>query len=875
MKRIAYILITLLATAYTLSSCSDDGYNFWSSEPEGNNIRVSGIGTEDMLLSTITRATGEPAQTHVPAETQPWLVQPLKNGLDITYGLYNATVSHQDVAILKLIDSDGDGGNSYDVQDGLAVYTFKYRADRSSEVGDGNDAIWYNNGFHYFQGVHVPDRLRYTSDNISDVETKAPNLVNDQHNDTSTGDDSQLGNYTLLSHYLGMPANFRLTATVERIKLPFRHRLARVVAFVLIDPELNTTLKGYKKNEDGTAAAAEDPNTTKIRFCNVQVLQGVKDVAETNNGDGGHHTLTPQWTTARKVIPHFDGERGSYNYKTRQELAENFLFYYKESATKDAELYPTTSGWKTAYNDKTNHNGYTEVNYGKVPVYDIIVRPTYTRADSVMYDEENYDTKKQELANLTNKIDFEIELENGLRYEKQFDFDLNANYQTVVYLRISREHVDYNAAGADLWIEERRYDGWYGVDNENDNTLSYVGSSWQRAYTYGAQIVGENHTDPNSQNGVTDGHFYNATSSGVEKEKAQYFTSADKDIWVERFLQAYQGGEHHGDYFILRDNIDIDARLIPENFVFTGHLDGQDHTITLTNVDEPVYKNAVNITEKLYTESASNYTEWNIPTLYVKLSTPVHYTEDELATVNGTSYVKNTLNWVEEQNICYTQDEADAENAKPEHHPLTTDSEGRKPGDYGYVDTRDMEHYNSDYTPLTTSTVKETIPAHYETTVSSVAATTADVKRYDITYPEATPSTSPARPTTLAELKTNEYYTDNHSGNRFTCPTLYQFSHNSQAILFSGLNGEYTTKQETAPDPYASGVIWEANVHKETNKSTKWVPTTGYRAEVLNVKMAGGSKLFKDDASISGNVQNCWNGTTSIPNHTPDIPRYK
>ena len=99
--------------------------------------------------------------------------------------------------------------------------------------------------------------------------------------------------------------------------------------------------------------------------------------------------------------------------------------------------------------------GYEQVTYQHVPIYDLIVRPTYTSYDNVMYDEEGYtDTYTREaLANRTNQIDFLITLENGLTYEKTFEFDLDANYETVVYLHISKEGVDYNTSGADVWLE--------------------------------------------------------------------------------------------------------------------------------------------------------------------------------------------------------------------------------------------------------------------------------------------------------------------------------------------------------------------------------------------------------------------------------------
>ena len=109
------------------------------------------------------------------------------------------------------------------------------------------------------------------------------------------------------------------------------------------------------------------------------------------------------------------------------------------------------------------------------------------------------------------------------------------------------------------------------MDNENGNTLSKAGSSWQRAYrtTTISETAG-------TTSGVTDGDFYNNNTESV----GQYLGNADK--WIKLLLQACEGGEHHGDYFILDQNININAQDIPANFVFTGHLDAQDHTITLT-----------------------------------------------------------------------------------------------------------------------------------------------------------------------------------------------------------------------------------------------------------------------------------------------------
>lgn len=835
-------IVTLL-TVCLLCSCSDDKLSFWSGEPAGNNINIGGVDTEGMIVSEVTTR----AVTGIDAEKVPWLVQPLKQGLDITYGLYNATPNHEDVAILKLTNKDTNP----------ATYTFQYKIDRKAEpeIDDENNAIWYNNGPHYFQGVYVPDRIRYTSD-VSEVignETvtgKARDLSIDQHDDTSTGSDNDLGNYTLLSHYLGMPANFRLTATIMRIELPFRHRLARVVAFVLIDPVLNTTLKGYKKNADGTDATEEDPRTTSFRFCNVKVLNGVNDATVNVNGID-NHTLTPTWGDARKIIPHFDGERGSYSYKEREEakreLDQDFKFYYKEEANGTTkELYPTSPGWQAVHDATADanglHNGYTEVNYGKVPVYDVIVRPTYTSEDNVMYDEDlGSKTKKAFASDNSNKIDFEIELENKLRYTKRFEFDLDANYQTVVYLRISREHVDYNDAGADLWKEIKSYDDWYGVDNENGNRLSLAGSSWQRAYTYGYEVEerkpGERHDsstqDGGDTQGVTDGKFYNASSTPEENEHAQYFSYTYKDMWVERFLQAYEGGAHHGDYFVLCDHITIDARLIPKDFVFTGHLDGQDKTITLTNTGETVVDKAAydednyliavpaDYSGTLYQKVDENYTEYHMPTLYTK----THHDA-----IPATYYTLAEYNEVHKDDVGFTV--------------LTEDQFAALPADQKQ------------------KTLLE--PAYDE---------------YNVASP------------TVAQMMSGTYY-EKINGDEYSLhhPTLYAnhpihhdaVTHQSPSFLFAGLNGTYTTAQETSPNPYAKDaqgnptVTWEANVHKETNKSTVWVPTLGYRAEVLHTKVASPSTLFRADPSpYTGNVQNCWNGGTPVSNHTPAIPQYK
>ena len=94
------------------------------------------------------------------------------------------------------------------------------------------------------------------------------------------------------------------------------------------------------------------------------------------------------------------------------------------------------------------------------------------------------------------------------------------------------------------------------------------------------------------------------------------------------------------------------------------------------------------------------------------------------------------------------------------------------------------------------------------------------------------------------------------------------------------MNGIYTTAQELNSN-YAG--VWEANVHQETNTTTGktyWLPwtdgVTGWRAEVMNLTVKG-AKLFQDGATITGNVQNCKDGTLGtdkVTDHVPALPQY-
>lgn len=779
-----------------------------SSEPVGDLINIGGATLSDDLDVSITepatRAAGDAPQGDPDAaEKQEWLITPLKQGLDITYGKVGEEATTGKVAILKLIDNvsgtdqelAGPSGNQYavDKDSKWAIYTFKYRT-------GGTDAYWYGNGAHFFEGQYVPQPLRFgagsgvaSSTTTTVNTTTAPGLHNNQTNKPSDG--IATGNYDLLAQYLGMPAHTRLSATVARIKLPFRHRLCRVQAYVLIDPGmLGVTLDGYKKTYEEQRTGIDDPSTTEIHFGNVNVLAGVDDAIDAN----GHHTLTPKWKEERKVIPHFVGERGSQD-KTGTELNSDFLVFM--DIDKETFTYPTDDDWaakKKKYDETYTAKGENvdetekackirKINYKKVPVYDIIARPTYTVIDNVMYDEEGVknadgtenNDKKREYLSKTNHIDFDLTLSNGLKYSKRFTFDLDANFQTVVYLRIGPESVDYNASGAELWKNTEKRDDWYGVDNQNGNSLSIAGSTWQRAYTLGATA----NNDGDSNDKVTDGGFYNEETSGEDGTVGQYLKD---ETWKKYFAQAYEGGEHHGDYFILKKDITINASELPIGFVFTGHLDAQDHTITVEGAGEWSVCNNEVLT-KLKIKDNGKYVD--VPDLY----------------------------WMKE--IAQARPRTRAISYIPEGTPF----------------------------PITRATTM---------------------------------------PTDIADMRSEGkviLYKENDTYKAFTHETFYKM--NSSA-LFEGLNGIYTTKQETVSNPYSlKPEEWEANVHKEKNdKGTAkeyWVPykgvTSGWRAEVINTKVKN-ALMFATDAVVTGNVQNCYEGadaTTKVQNRTPEYPKYK
>lgn len=489
--------ITLALSIMLLAAC--DSQEALSSNDEQNMIHVGGVNTDPMVTTaTVTRSA-------VPAETLDWLKEGLTQGMNMQY--YKEASAKQK-AILKL---EADGTYSMKTPDGIVCK-------------------WLDNGKHAFEGVYVPSGL------------KAQNTTQ---------------NYDDLIHYTAIPPSTEIAATVGKITIPLQHRLARVLAYVLIDQSMNAKLKGY----DASNYNAEE---TKLRFCNVKTLNYVDA-----NG-------LPVWKEERKAIPHYLGE---YSVKLYKDKSSGKL------------IFPTDDDWQGAQEDYTANGdkNYTCTDYGKVPCYDLIVRPTYTVAEegtNVMYDEA------VPTAEGKNNIDFELTLDNDLEYEKQFTFDLNANDETVVFLRVSPERIDYNSAGSRLWKESANHDNYYGVNNQNGNNLSKAGSSWQRAYT-----------NSTLDTGVTDGHFYNADS---EDEEAQY---VDDSKWIEMLLQAYKGGTHHGDYFILKKDITINTNdyEFPSDFTFTGHLDALDHTITITGSRAYLF-NGLNGTYKTNQEDDKNAT---------------------------------------------------------------------------------------------------------------------------------------------------------------------------------------------------------------------------------------------------------------------------
>ena len=480
MMRKIHLLYYMMA-ALMMVSCSETegGSEKKVAYDESQVIKVGGVNCGD-VVSVETRA--------IKGEENKTLKEVLLTGLDITYYLASDADNKKEARLTLLPDDQQVMGDS-------TKYTFYLK-------GTETPATWLGNGGHVFHGFSIPVGL------APDIDDKVQDQSDENVNDL----------YGTLESYLCMPPDHQIQATVAYVRLPFTHRLARVVGRVLIDPDL----KG---------ATVQD-----IYMENVKVLKS----ANTDTG--------PQWTTARKVIPHYGGYwRGDL-----------YVYYNKKKGTY---LYPTSYGWDEAHEgyqkaeekDSLAYYGFTRTTYTDAPSYEIIVRPTYTDDDLVMYDEASGVTAAE-----TNSVGFVVTLSNGLVYRKTVTVDLDANNYTIIYLRIAREKVDYESSGAEVWQMQKGNDGPYGLDNKNELRLSKAGGSWQRAYRIG--------TDENT---VTDGNKYNK----------QYISERD---WLEKLGKAVENGENWGDYFVLLDDLTIDTSQLPENFVFAGHLDGRGHTITLT-----------------------------------------------------------------------------------------------------------------------------------------------------------------------------------------------------------------------------------------------------------------------------------------------------
>lgn len=514
-KRILYM--AMMAAAF--ASCQDNTIETEYPHDASLDIKVGSIdcGSADaVVVENITKSATTRASQK--AEEVEWLKDPLLKGIDVSYYLRSDENKNTSTAVLKLLPEINQvAGDS-------TKYSFNYKDENGQETQ--KPAQWKGNAGHVFHGFYIPEGI-----SNGEIGNQSKSEISNEQNAESY--------YDKLWRYLSMPPNHEIMATVGYVRLPFRHRLSRVLAYVLIDPDLKTSIKD-----------------DIISFENVKVLEKVEGT-------------TPKWTTARKVVPHSMGTSGSVNKKLEQ-TDENFLVF--RNTTSNTFVYPTDDAWanvKAAYDNNKENSGYEEINYGKVPCFDIIVRPTYTSSALVMYDEDmSNGMTAAKYAAETNSIDFVVDLVNGLSYNKTFKFDLDANYQTAVFLRISREKVDYQTMGSELWQQYEATDGYYGVDNDLNHRLSLAGGSWQRAYRNSS-------FDP----GITDGDFY----------KEQY---VDGTKWIEMFKNAVMptdtikanilSDNHWGDYFVLDNDITINTSNLPSDFIFTGHLDGRGHTITLT-----------------------------------------------------------------------------------------------------------------------------------------------------------------------------------------------------------------------------------------------------------------------------------------------------
>lgn len=876
------------------TSCTDDivsdNAGGEASAPFGYINVGASIG--DPSMTTRAQVQVPEKEGHYYAETVDWLKGALMRGVDITYSNINSNGEHnfakERVGILKW--NNDKGPTFIDASGNItrAEYTFHYK---NGTTETNIQAEWNDNGQHYFEGQYVPAEIRSNSD----APIIATNLTSDQSSDkdhtyTDGSESGEIGNYSLLSHYIGMPPSFKERATVDQIMLPFKHRLARVIAYVLIDDMLEAKLQGYdvpenpRYDSDGFVVNTDkdNPSTTKLSFSYVKVLDHVKEETETVGTEGQSaqvSKLTPAWTSARTVIPHFYNEirssaKADGSVAASDDDAKKFFIVYINTKS-DKKVHPREDGWLKVHQDFRKavnlenstaamtsteeaqaeaKTGYRRQMYHRVPIYDVIVRPTYnTTYDNVMYDEEGYytytgtgtashksevnETKRKQIFDLNNSISFELELSTGLKYSKTFTFDLNANQQTVVYLRIDREGISYDESSYELWHEDKSTDGYYGVDNEVGHNLSIVGSSWQRALRNG--------NDPKWD--VTDGSNYGDTDNNVGTNNVDDGQYVSNTKWTMEFAKAGVGGSRQGDYFMLDDDITIDMRLLPENFFFAGHLDGKGHKITLTNCGAEatqyveatesayLYEDNTQYYKQLYKQTSSGYVPFTAPTLY--------------------RFVPNAT--IEDMENGGIDDSKNGSLEDLEEGDLNNSSNGS-------IENLEEGSLNNSFN----GSIEDMING----TFSSTGRTRADGDGGGDPAPMFVELTDVEKAAlTLSNLKrtnTTIYYIQNvdengvvtsYSRYYLTDKEIAKFyilkgTYTSASTLFAGLNGTY------------SGEAGKYNLHEEKGVL---VPVSGYRGEMVNVTLTNntffptdavfsGSNLNRSDATVTGYIFNCW-----------------
>ena len=875
------------------TSCTDDIVSDSAGEETAAPFGYINVGASigDPSMTTRAQVQVPEKEGHYYAETVDWLKGALMRGVDITYSNINSNGEHnfakERVGILKW--NKENGPTTIDDQGNItrAEYTFHYK---NGTDETGIQAEWNDNGQHYFEGQYVPAEIRSSNG----AQITATNLTSDQSSDadhtynTDGSESGKIGNYSLLSHYIGMPPSFKERATVDQIMLPFKHRLARVIAYVLIDDMLEAKLQGYNVPEnpqydsDGFVVNTDkdNPSTTKLSFSYVKVLDHVKEETETVGTEGQSaqvSKLTPAWTSARTVIPHFYNEirssaKADGSVAAEDEDAKKFFIVYINTKS-DKKVHPREDGWLKVHQDFRKavnlgnstaamtsteeaqaeaKTGYRRQMYHRVPIYDVIVRPTYnTTYDNVMYNEEGYytytgtgttshksevnETKRKQIFDLNNSISFELELSTGLKYSKTFTFDLNANQQTVVYLRIDREGISYDESSYELWHEDKSTDGYYGVDNEVGHNLSKVGSSWQRALRNG--------NDPKWD--VTDGSNYGDTDNNGGRNNVDDGQYVSDTKWTMEFAKAGVGGSRQGDYFMLDDDITIDMLLLPKNFVFAGHLDGKGHKITLTNCGQTAnqYEEATDEAKfyattdnPLYKQTSSGYVQFTAPTLYKFV--PNGTIED--MENGGIDDSKNgSLEDLEEGDLNNSSN-GSIENL--EEGSLNNSSNGSiEDMINGTFSSTGRTRADGDGggDPAPTSMFVEL------TDDEKAALTLADLKRTNSTiyYIRNVDNTG--------KITYSRYYLTDKEIAKFY---ILNGTYTSASTLFAGLNGTY------------DGNKGQYNLHEEKGVL---VPVSGYRGEMVNVTLTNntffptdavfsGSNLNLSDATVTGYIFNCW-----------------